>query len=432
MMKFVKNLLGVAIAAFLAVGCDQSHDGPGPADEVSPQVLEAFAERFPGAQNVSWTVKEGYAVASFSWSNPQDPAAPTNCSAWFDNRGGGWSMTESEIPYSELPQAVKEAFESSEYAAWRIDEEVDVLTRSGEVEPEIYVIEAEQFGREVDLYYSPDGVLVKTMADAGPDYDYGDFIPSQPVSGVEEYIAANSPGARIVDIDAEYEGTEVEIIDGNVKRDLFFDRRGVWQYTKTEVRRSELPAAVSAAWAVSEYAEANGYRLDDADYYETASDGNYYRLELESRNGDVKVKITPEGEVSLYEPTAGGAASGVPTDVEAFIAGQYPGARVLEKDSDDGYLEVEILHENREKSVCFNGAGAWVKTSWEVRYNELPAAVKSAIAASEYASWEFDGADFVETPDGAWYEIEQEQEQEQERPEREVRLRIAEDGTLLA
>ena len=52
----------------------------------------------------------------------------------------------------------------------------------------------------------------------------------------------------------------------------------------------------------------------------------------------------------------------------------------------------------------------------------------AAVAASEYASWKFDDADYVETPDGAWYEI----EMEQERPEREVKLRITEDGTLLA
>ena len=422
-MKFVKNLLMVATTALLAVGCE-SNTGGGAADTVSPKVLGAFAERFPDAQNVSWSVKGDYAVATFYWSTR---AAAANCSAWFDNIGGSWSMTKTEVPYSMLPQAVKSAFEASEYATWQCDNDVDVLTRSGEVEPEIYVIEVEQAEREMDLYYSPDGVLVKTLADAGPDYDYGDFIPARPVAGVDEYLAANYPGARVIDVDVESEGTEVEIIDNGVKRELLFDRNGAWQYTKTEVRRSELPAAVTGAWASSQYAEANGYRLDDADYFETASDGTFYRLELESRNGDVKLKITPAGELSLYEPSfdLGTGGSGA---VDTFIAETYPGAMILERDSEDGYLEVEIRHEGHEKSVLFNGAGAWVKTSWEVRYNALPAAVTAAVAASEYASWKFDDADYVETPDGAWYEI----EMEQERPEREVKLRITEDGTLLA
>lgn len=417
----------MATAAMLVVGCEKANDGGTTGNEVSPQVLEAFNARYPGAQNVSWSVRDGYAVASFSWNDPATSASTGTHSAWFDNQSGFWSMAETEIPYSALPQAVRTAFESSEYATWQIDNEVDVLTRSGEVEPEIYVIEAEQAGKEVDLYYLPDGVLVKTMADAGPNYDYGDFIPSQPTSGVFEYIAAHYPEARIVDVDRETEGTEVEIIDGGVAREVYFDRNGSWLYTKTEMRRTELPAAVTEAWAGSEYAETEGYRLDDADYFETATDGNYYRLELESRNGNVKLKITPEGELSLYEPTIDGGA-GVPTDADTFIRENYPGATILEQEVDNGYLEVEIRHDGREKSVFFNGAGAWVKTTWEVRYNELPAAVIQAVANSQYASWEFDGADFVQSPEGEWYEL----ELEQERPEQEIKLRIAANGTVLA
>ena len=155
---------------------------------------------------------------------------------------------------------------------------MDVLYRAGDVEPEIYVIEVEQGGREMDLYYSPDGVLVKCVADADPDCDYGDFIPAEPAASIGEYIRTHYPSARVIDVDAEYEGTEVEILDGGVKRELFFDRGAAWQYTKTGVRRAELPEAVTAAWAASEYAEARGYRLDDADLYETVSEGTFYRL----------------------------------------------------------------------------------------------------------------------------------------------------------
>lgn len=183
---------------------------------------------------------------------------------------------------------------------------------------------------------------------------------------------------------------------------------------------------MTAAWTASEYAEARGYRLDDADLYETVSEGTFYRLELESRNGDVKIRITPEGEVSLHEPSVGGGA-GVTAEIEAFIRENYPGASIVEKDSDDGLLEVEIRHEGREKELLFNGAGAWVRTSWEVRRAELPEAVTAAWAASEYAGWEFDGADYLQTPDGAWYAL----ELEEERTDREVTLRIAEDGTIL-
>lgn len=425
-MNWMKNLLIAAAAVLVVAGCERSDGGRGAGDEVSPRVMEAFAERFPGAQNVRWSVKGDYAVADFYWAGTRAADAAANCSAWFGNADGRWTMTETRIRFDALPQAVRDAFAASEYASWQVDDWVDVLYRAGDVEPEIYVIEVEQGGREMDLYYAPDGVLVKSVADADPDCDYGDFIPAEPAASIGEYIRTHYPSARVIDVDAEYEGTEVEILDGGVKRELFFDRSATWQYTKTEVRRADLPAVVMAAWAASEYAEAQGYRLDDADLYETASEGTFYRLELESRNGDVKIRITPEGEVSLHE-TSVGAGAGVTAEIEAFIRENYPGASIVEKDSDDGMLEVEIRHEGREKELLFNGAGAWVRTSWEVRYAELPAAVTAAVCGSEYAAWEFDGADYVQTPDGAWYAL----ELEEERLDREVTLRIAEDGTIL-
>lgn len=426
MKNLVKNLMAVIAVTFVVAGCEKSDDGRNTMNAVSPRVLEAFAARYPGAENVSWQMKGNYAVADFYWTGTRASNGRTNASAWFDNTDGAWSMTETDILFNALPQAVKDAFAASEYASWQVDPEVDVLYRNGEVDPEIYVIEVAQSGREMDLYYSPDGVLVKTMADSGADYDYGDFIPSKPTSGIEAYLQQYYPSARIIDVDAEAGGTEIEIVDNGVKRDLFFDRGEQWQYTKTEVRRSDLPELVLAAWAASEYAESQDYRLDDADYFETAADGDYYRLELESRRGDVKLKITPQGEFSLYEPGSEGGNAGVPVDADLFIQQTYPGATVLEKEYDDGYLEVEIRHEGYVKEVRFNGSGAWVGTSWEVRWSDLPAAVTAAIGASAYAQWTFDGADHIQTPDGEWFEI----ELEERLSDREVTLRIAPDGSM--
>lgn len=426
MKNYVKTLMAVACAVLVAVGCEKADNGHNAADEISPQVLEAFAARYPGAGNVSWRIKGNYAVADFYWSGTRSANGQTNASAWFDNTAGEWSMTKTEIRFDALPQAVRDAFAASEYASWHVDPEVDVLYRNEAVEPEIYVIEVEQADREMDLYYSPDGVLVKTMADSGDDYDYEDFIPSRPSTGVEEYLQVHHPSARIIDVDVEEGATEVEIVDNGVKYELLFDSNGTWIYTKNEVRRSDLPEVVLTAWAASEYAETQGYRLDDADYFQTASDGEFYRLELESRKGDVKVKITPQGEISLYEPVTGGGSTGVPTDVDLFIQENYPGAVMLEKEFDDGYLDVEILHEGHEKEVRFNGSGSWVRTSWEIRYEELPAAVLSAIGASAYAQWAFDGADHIQTPDGEWFEV----ELEERNTDREITLRITADGTI--
>ena len=424
MKTLVKSLLCAATLALTVTGCEKA-DNHRSDTEVSPQVLKTFAEQFPGAENVMWSVKGNYAVANFYWTGSRAAIGQTNCSAWFDNSDGAWSMTETEVRFTSLPQAVKEAFEASEYATWQIDNEVDVLYRNGEVEPEVYVLEVKLDGREMDLYYTPDGVLVKSLADAGENYDYGEFIPSAPSAGVDEYIRTHYAAARVIDVDVENGGTEVELLDNGVKRELLFDRNGAWIHTKTEVRRAELPAAVTNAWAASEYAESKSFRLDDADYFETAAEGTFYRLELESRNGDVKIKITPEGELSLYAPTTN-ESMGLSQLSETFIRENYPGATIQEWDFEKGFLEVEILHEGIKKEIVFNGSEAWIRTSWEVRQNKLPATVISALENSSYASWEFDGADYVQTPEGAWYEI----ELEEERSDREVTIAVTEEGTF--
>lgn len=45
-------------------------------------------------------------------------------------------MTETDLPYAALPEAVKNAFQNSEYGSWRPDD-VDMIEREG-MEP-VYV-----------------------------------------------------------------------------------------------------------------------------------------------------------------------------------------------------------------------------------------------------------------------------------------------------
>lgn len=70
----------------------------------------------------------------------------------------------------------KSAFESSEYAKWKIDD-VDMLERL-DMET-VYVIEVESGKQEFDLYYSAEGILIKNVADT--DNDSGiTFRPKSP------------------------------------------------------------------------------------------------------------------------------------------------------------------------------------------------------------------------------------------------------------
>ena len=75
--------------------------------------------------------------------------------------------------------------------------------------------------------------------------------------------------------------------------------------------------------------------------------------------------------------------------------------------------------------MYFNGAGEWVWTEWDVRYSELPEAVKSVLT-SGYGDYEVDDVTYVETPSGEYYLIELEG-----RGDRELHLRIDASGNIL-
>ena len=98
------------------------------------------------------------------------------------------------------------------------------------------------------------------------------------------------PSGNVVDVDVYQDFVEVEVMDGLISRDVYFDKQGNWLRTETDVRVADLPSAVTNAIAAGEYAALH---IDDAEWVETP-DGNYYVIELDA-NPDVYLKITAEG-----------------------------------------------------------------------------------------------------------------------------------------
>lgn len=418
-MKNLKLILSGCLLSLMIVTASCNKRGPegGLNGEMQQELQSALLGMYPDASNVKWSEKKGYYVVDFN-------ASSVNMSAWFDGHCD-WHMTEEDMDFQMLPEAVRTAFTASEYADWRIDD-VDMLVRNG-VET-VYVIEvegatAEGVRQEVDLFYSEDGVLVKKVVDAGSDYDYDDMIPDQAEDGIFAIIESMYPGSRVVDVDMENGMTEVEIIDGNVCRELLFNASDEWVYTKTGLRLSDVPSAIMDIFNASEYA---AYRIDDVDFYQTPSD-EFYRFDLETRDDDMEIDIYADGTV---EPVTGGDPGNggnppVGEDLSALIQQMYPGARILEKDYDDGYLKIEIMHEGIEKEVYFNGAGEWVWTEWDVRVSELPEAVRNTVA-SEYPEYVIDDAKYVDSPQYEYYLIELENSRDQE-----MKVKITPSGTVL-
>lgn len=278
----IKNVFFLAaLSLCLFQSCDNDDNEPVPG-YVNAVTKAAFDEKYPSAKDVEWETRNDYIIVDFKQDKIEKEA-------WFDNNGG-WYMTETDIPFAQLPEAVKTAFQQSEYAAWKVDD-VDMIERKDA--ETVYVLEVEQGNNDVDLYYSPDGILVKTVVDTDADDDYEGFIPSQPSSSVDAYLKEHYPAARIVDIDRENGMTEVEILDGMVYRELLFDNGGAWVQTKTELRASALPEVVAATIRASQYAS---YRIDDVDFIQTPA-GEWYLVELESGNREVKLRIDAAGTI---------------------------------------------------------------------------------------------------------------------------------------
>ena len=167
----MKNLfiMTLCVSVMALAGCNKAS-----ADNDIRKAKAELAARYPDATNVKWVSKNGYTVAKFNRLATRSANLEYDYSVWF-NGTGTWCMTESEVTYEALPEAVKTAFEASEYAAWKIDD-IDKLERAGM--ETFYVIEAEtksgNIEKEADIYFLETGAVIKVVLDVEDDYDYED------------------------------------------------------------------------------------------------------------------------------------------------------------------------------------------------------------------------------------------------------------------
>lgn len=134
--------------------------------------------------------------------------------------------------------------------------------------------------------------------------DKSDDVPVVLPEAVKTYLKTNYPDAKILDVDKMGRYTEVDILDGQVKRELVFDGDNAWVSTKTELRIANVPEAIIKVLNDSQYAT---YRVDDVDFYQTPA-SDYYRFELESAGVDVTIDISTEGVLTVVGRDASIAA----------------------------------------------------------------------------------------------------------------------------
>ena len=276
-MRTKLSVLALAMCGLLAfTSCDDDDNNYLP----DQTVTKAFDTKYPDAGKVEWETKSGYEVADFHISG-------NDAEAWFDNKGN-WLMTKTEINFGLLPEAVRKDLRANEYADWKYTD-FDKLERSNAAT--IYVIEAEQGEKEVDLYYAEDGTLIKVVNDT--DDDNSHFQPTTIPQAITDAINEMYAGATIVDFDQEKNGFEVDILHNSVYKDVYFNAANEWVSTEWDITEDKVPAIVMNALKASDY---KNYRIEDIDQIEKPA-GTFYLFELEQGDNDVEVTISTEGNI---------------------------------------------------------------------------------------------------------------------------------------
>lgn len=249
--------------------------------KVPSAVETSFSTMFPSASLNGWLAWRGYLVADFVLNGSE-------AQAWYD-RSGRWYMTDTEIDYRSLPQAVREAYQQGPYAAdWTI-EDMEELVRAGM--DTIYILEIWQARSQMDLCYTANAILVNIRP-----YAYGDptvWVPASVPEAVTLYLDSNYSGYTMIQTVVDG-GLTAAIIDYNDRAvSVQFDGTYKWLRSVMRVSQSEVPTVVKEALSGSEYAS---YIIREIGLT-TDSSGEYYTFALTNGVRDVTLKIAASGEI---------------------------------------------------------------------------------------------------------------------------------------
>lgn len=263
----------ILMAGILVTACNQKKQY-----RPDAKIVSALNAKYPKADKVEWKQKQGYYVAEFHDNGIESEA-------WFDG-AGKWMMTESDVKYNALPQAIRNHFEKGNYSNWKRDD-IDKIERVG-MKP-VYIIEVEKEGQDTDLYYTENGMLVKTVNDVKKRDRLG-YMPV--TASVRDMVKQKYPDATIIETEMEKGKTEVDILDNGKSKEVIFNGKN-WEATYWEVSKAEVPTAVMDAFRKSDYGK---YRIDEIHFFETPNN-SYYHFELEQGDNETYLSIEPNGNI---------------------------------------------------------------------------------------------------------------------------------------
>lgn len=253
------------------------------------------------------------------------------------------------------------------------------------------------------------------------DDDDNNYLPDQTIT---KAFDKKYPDAGKVEWETKggYEVAEFHV-SGN-ETEAWFDNKGNWVMTKTEINFGLLPEAVRTSLKGSEYKD---WKSTDFDKLERSNAATVYVIEVEQGEQEfdlyytedgILLKAVPDDDNDNFQPTV------VPQAIIDAINEMYPGATILEFDSEKTGFEVDILHNNIYKDVYFNTGNEWLYTEWDIKEVNLPDIIMNAYKASDYKDYRIDDIDVIENPAGISYVLELEKGND------EVKMTISAEGKI--
>lgn len=117
------------------------------------------------------------------------------------------------------------------------------------------------------------------------------------------------------------------------------------------------------------------------------------------------------------------ATINAPAAVQDAFNQRYPNTSIEGWEGEIGLFKAEFRNGTQEAEAWFKPDGTWVRTETDVPVNDLPQTVRDFVAAN-YPGYRIDDADYLESPEGNFYELELEKNGSPD-----VYLQIRADGT---
>lgn len=313
-MKLKNLILAFACCALVFTACSDDNDDKVIPSDVPEAVLKAFENKYGDIKDVKWEKKNNYNVARFQTGAITKAGNSYTTSAWYDDNGSEKQVNQN-IPFANLPEAVKTAFDAYQkkmYADWKADDDVDVVSRLDM--GLIYIIEIEKGKEERELSFSPDGVLLKDVLDTDDDDEILPVIVSDEIKKKIAELFPNSKSVVILEIDTDDDDneTEIDILDDGIHKEVKLDAKGNWISTEFETTLPEAmeimntlnPAILAKLVAMAGQAgidltKPEIIRNTEVTVVDHVTKGMYFEVEIEIGDKDLEVIIDKDGNISF-------------------------------------------------------------------------------------------------------------------------------------